>query len=119
MKQNIGQGQVFTFRRKFKSWGLAAQFPTVKDSKQLDKITATDTSVTYSTKEGTGAFKVTKSDLKVESSEHTYLFDREAGRIVNSQSKLQVKGPIALSVANIEMLGNLDLTMETRTEEVE
>lgn len=119
VKQDLGQGQVFTFQRKFEYVGQVAKFPTVKDSQQLDKITGTDISVTYSTNEGTGAFKVTKSELKVETSEHTYLFDREAGRIVNSQSKLHIKGPIALSVANTDLSGDLDLTMETLSEEVE
>lgn len=118
VKQDLGQGQVFTFQRKFEYVGQVAQFPTVKDSKQLDKVTATDTSVTYSTREGTGAFKVTKSELKVESSEHTYLFDREAGRILSSQNKLHVKGPIGLSVANMDLSGDLDLTMEVSSEEV-
>ena len=118
VKQDLGQGQVFTFQRKFEYVGQVAQFPTVKDSKQLDKVTATDASVSYSTREGTGAFKVTKSELKVDSSEHTYLFDREAGRIVNSKSKLHVKGPIGLSVANMDLSGDLDLTMEVSSEEV-
>lgn len=118
VKQNLGQGQVFTFQRTFKYVGQVAQFPTVKDSKQLDKITATDTSVTYSTGE-TGALKVTKSELKVESSEHTYLFDREAGRIVNSKSKMHVKGPLGLSVANMDLSGDLDLAMDVESQEVE
>ena len=118
LKQDLGQGQVFTFQRKFEYVGQVAQFPTVRDSKQLDKVTATDASVTYSTRDGTGAFKVTKSDLKVESSEHTYLFDREAGRMVNSRSKLHVKGPLTLSVANMDLSGDLDLTMEISSKEI-
>lgn len=118
LKQDLGQGQVFTFRRKFEYVGQVAQFPTVEGSKQLDKVTATDTSVTYSTPDGTGAFKVTKSELKVESSAHTYLFDREAGRTIDSQSKLHVKGPLTLSVANMELSGDLDLTMEISSKEI-
>lgn len=118
VKQDLGQGQIFTFQRKFEYVGQVAAFATVKGGKQLDKVVAADTSVNYSTREGTGAFKVTKSELSVESSEHTYLFDREAGRIVNTQSKLHVKGPIGLSVANMDLSGDLDLTMEVSSEEV-
>ncbi|HUY35199.1 MAG TPA: hypothetical protein VMV69_20810 [Pirellulales bacterium] len=117
--RNLGQGQVFTFLREFQYVGRVAKFPTVKDGKQFDKITAKDTSVTYSTKGNAGAIKVTKSDLKVDTSEHTYLFDRAAGRLVDSRSQLRVMGPLGLSVANMDLSGDLDLTMEIRREEVE
>ena len=46
------------------------------------------------------------------------MFDREAGRMVNSRSKLHVKGPLTLSVANMDLSGDLDLTMEISSKEI-
>jgi hypothetical protein len=40
VKQDLGQGQVFTFQRKFEYVGQVAQLPTVKDSKQLIAVVA-------------------------------------------------------------------------------
>ena len=59
---------------------------------------------------------MTKSDLKVESSEGTILFDREAGRVVESRGKLHVKGSMTLSAGGQELPGELDITMETTSE---
>jgi hypothetical protein len=60
--------------------------------------------------------KVTKSDLKAESSDATILFDREAGRVVEARGKLHVKGSMTLSAMGQDIPGELDLTIETNQE---
>ena len=118
--QGLGQGQVMTFKRKFEYQGQAPQLPTVKDSKLLDKITATDSSVEYSVVQGRGLpITVNKSDLTVESSKHTYLFDRDAGRMVQAESELKIKGKLSLSLMGMNLDGDLDLTLSTKEDEVE
>jgi hypothetical protein len=118
-KQDLGQGQVFTFQRKFEYVGQVAEFDTVPGSRKLDKITATDTGVDYSMRPNAGmGLTVKKSDLKVESSKHTYLFDREAGRLVDTQSDIHVTGSLSLSINNMALDGDLDLKMNSREQGV-
>ena len=118
VKANLGQGQVMTFKRKFTYEGEAFK-STVTSTRKLEKITAVDSEVVYSIREG-GAFpgKVTKSELKVTDSKHTLLFDPAQGRFVDESSKVQVVGPIGLSIMGVEIGGDLDLTLETKSEEV-
>ena len=118
VKANLGQGQVMTFKRKFTYEGETFK-STVNSTRKLEKITAVDSEVVYSVKEG-GAFpgKVTKSELKVADSKHTMLFDPAQGRFVDETSKVQVVGPIGLSIMGVEIGGDLDLTLETKSEEV-
>ena len=54
---------------------------------------------------------VTKSDLKVQSSETTYLFDPALGRTIASRDKFHVTGAFTLSIMNMDLAGDLDLTM--------
>jgi hypothetical protein len=118
VKANLGQGQTMTFKRKFTYEGESLR-GTVNSTRKLEKITAVDSEVVYSVKEG-GAFpgKVTKSELKVADSKHTMFFDPALGRFVDETSKVQVVGPIGLSIMGVEIGGDLDLTMETKSEEV-
>lgn len=111
VKVNLGQGQIFTLKRKYTYEGEEAK-STVSSTRKVQKITAVDSAVNYSAKEG--PFKVTKSDLKVDESKHTILFDAEAGREIESSSTLRVSGKIALSVNNMELDGDLDLTMSSK-----
>jgi hypothetical protein len=60
--------------------------------------------------------KVTKSDLKVESSAGTILFNREGGHVVSAKGKIHIKGPMTFTAAGQEIPGELDLTIETETE---
>lgn len=113
---NLEQGQVMKFKRKYTHEGDTFK-STVTSTRKLQKITAVDESVEYTVKEG-GAFKVTKSDLKIAESQHTILFDPELGRAIESTSKVRMTGPIALSINGMELAGDLDLTMETKSEEV-
>jgi hypothetical protein len=114
-KQDLGQGQLFTFERKFEYVGEVAEFDTVPGSRKLDKITATDSSVDYSMSPNAGmGLTVKKSDLKIASSKHTYLFDREAGRLVDTQSDVHVIGGLTLSINNMDLDADLDLKMSSR-----
>lgn len=87
-------------------------------SRKLDKVTATDTSVVYSTKGDAGLINVRKSDLKVESSKHTYMFDREAGRTILSESEIKIKGPLSLAINNMEFAGDLQLSLNQKEDDV-
>lgn len=116
----LGQGQIFTFQRKYEYHGQAPQFPTVPGSKLLDKITATDSSVEYSVTPGRGfPITVSKSDLKLETSKHAYWFDREAGRVVASESELKIAGSLSLAINGMNLDGELDLKMNAKEEEIE
>ncbi|HVX14936.1 MAG TPA: DUF6263 family protein [Pirellulales bacterium] len=118
-KQDLGQGQILTFQRKFEYAGQVAEFETVPGSRNLDKITATDTSVVYSVRPNTGlGLTVKKSDLKIESSKHTYLFDRDAGRFVDTESEIHITGALSLSINQMDLDGDLDLTLSTREQGV-
>jgi hypothetical protein len=115
VKLNLGQGQIFTLKRKYTYEGESVK-STVTSSRKVHKITSVDSAVTYSAKEG--PFKVTKSELKVDESKGTMLFDAEAGRAIDSSSILHVSGKIALSVNNMVLDGDLDLTMNSQVEEI-
>ncbi len=120
VEQNLGAGQTLTFERQYEYAGRAPQFPTVKDSKQLDKITATDLSVAYSVKPGRGLpLTVNKSDLTISSSKHAYLFDPEAGRIIDSQGEVKIKGALSLALMGMNLDGELDLTMTIQEKETD
>jgi hypothetical protein len=59
---------------------------------------------------------VIKSDLKIESSDETILFDREAGCVVESRGKTRLKGSATFSVEGEEVPGEIDLTLESEVE---
>jgi hypothetical protein len=118
-EMNLGEGQVFVLKRKYEYVGTTPKSPTVKDSPLLDKITATDTSVEFAIKGPAAAALTVKSDLKVESSKHTFLFDREQGRVVNRQVDLKVAGTITIVANGMELPGMLEVSLESRREELE
>ncbi|MBC7852616.1 MAG: hypothetical protein IAF94_04195 [Pirellulaceae bacterium] len=109
-KLNLGQGQLLTLKRKYTYEGETSK-STVNATRKVHKITAVDSAVTYSSKDG--PFKVTKSELKVDESKNTMLFDLAAGREIESSSMIRVSGKIGLSVNNMELDGDLDLTMSS------
>ena len=59
---------------------------------------------------------MTKSDLKVESSEGTILFDREQGCVVESRDKTQIKGSMTFSAGGMELPGQLELSIQTNVQ---
>ena len=59
---------------------------------------------------------MTKSDLKVESSDGQLLFDREAGAMIERSDKTRIKGDMTLNVNGNDIPITLDLTLEAKTE---
>jgi hypothetical protein len=110
---DIGSGQTLHFQKKYEYVGTEQ-----KGDKTLDKIRSTSTKVELKQNEAANSqFKVLKGDMKVESSEETVLFDREAGHVVNLQSRVRVKGDnLTFSIGGMELMGGLDLTIENTTE---
>jgi hypothetical protein len=107
-----GGEQEMVVRKKYEYAGTEK-----KGDKTLDKITAKVTEVKLSDNPNSQSpAKVTKSDLKVESSDETILFDREAGRVAEARGKLRVKGTMTLSAMGQELPGELDFTIESNTE---
>jgi hypothetical protein len=105
-------GEELVVRRKYEYAGTEK-----KGDRTLDKITTKVLEVKLNTDPNSEApAKVTKSDLKVDSSEGTILFDREAGCVVESHGKLKVKGSMTLSAMGQEIPGELEFTIETSTE---
>jgi Family of unknown function (DUF6263) len=105
-------GQVFTFRKKYEYVGTEK-----RGAKTLDKISSKATAVDLKQDpESKSPFKIAKSDLKIESSEGTTLFDREVGCVVDAKGKTRIKGSLTLSANGQELPGDIDLTLESHTE---
>jgi hypothetical protein len=107
---DIGDGQSLTFQKRYEYKG-----PMQKDGKTYDQIAVQATSVVFALDPNANAqAKVDKSDLKIESSEGSILFDRQAGRTVESESKTRIKGTMTLSIMGTEFPNSaLDLTIES------
>ena len=106
--QELGMGQTFTYEKKYEYVG-----PVEKDGKTVDKINVKVSSLNYTQDPNSaGPAKVTKNDLKIESSEGTLLFDREQGRVVDSSEKQHIVGSITLEVMGQQLDAGLDLTIE-------
>lgn len=63
--------------------------------------------------------KLTKDELKVESSEGSILFDRRAGRIVEARERVQLTGRLSLAHAGQEQRVGFDLTIRTEAQPIE
>jgi hypothetical protein len=105
---DIGGGQSLTLKKRYEYKG------TVKrGEKTLDRIDVKALDVTYKMDPNAATpAKVTKSDLKVESSEGSLLFDRDAGRLVERREKTRMKGDMTLVIQEMELPIKLDLTIE-------
>ncbi len=107
---NLGQGQTLTFEKQYEYLGTVE-----KNGKTLDKIGVKAKSVTFAKEDDGSPVKIGKSDLKVESSEGTILFDREAGQPVESKDKFRIKGDLAMTINGTDLKAELDLTIENNT----
>jgi hypothetical protein len=108
----LDAGQTLTFRKKYEYLGTEK-----KGEKTFDKIGVTVTEVKYAQDPAVPTpLKATDSDLKVDSSSGTILFDREAGYIAFDQSKNRIKGKITFMADGKDVPGALDLTIEHETE---
>lgn len=101
-------GQKLSFRKKYEYTGTEK-----KGDRTFDKIKVKATEVKLTQDADDAApFKITKSDLKVNSSEGTILFDREAGCVVESQGKTQIKGSLTITAQGQELAGELELNLD-------
>ncbi len=108
---DLGGGQTFTFDRKYEYRGTVD-----KNGKTFDKIVFEATGVTYAQAPNpSNPVTVDKSDLKIKSSEGTLLFDREAGRVVESSESTRITGSLTLSVNDMSLPADLDLTYENKS----
>ena len=110
---DVGSGQTLTFQKKYEYVGTEK----IGD-KTLDKITARTTKVELKQDPAVAAdLKLVKSDVKVESSDSTILFDREEGHVFSSRGKIRIKGDsMTFSYKDMEIPGAVDLTIESNVE---
>lgn len=87
-----------------------------ENGRQLDKIEAAS-ELTYSPPAAGagGLFQVTKGDLKADTAKATYLFDRQAGRLVRSERLFAVKGTLSLNVGGMQTEAELDSSQNWKT----
>jgi hypothetical protein len=102
-------GKTFTVRRKYEYRGTEK-----KGDKTLDKISFKVLEVKYDQDPmGKLPVKVVKSELKVDSSDGTILFNRQDGHVVSASHKIRVKGDMTYSGAGVEQSAPFDLTFDT------
>jgi hypothetical protein len=105
----LGFDQTLTFRKRYEYLGTVE-----KGGKQLDKVGVRDLTVVYAMDpKSSSPLKASNSDLKVESSEGTILFDREAGEKVTTTMVTRIKGTLTLTAGDKELPSTLDLTIDT------
>ncbi|SIO65708.1 hypothetical protein SAMN05444166_7801 [Singulisphaera sp. GP187] len=105
---DLGSDQTLTFRKRYEYLGTVE-----KAGKSLDKIGVRSLTAVYAMDpKSASPLKATKSDLTVESSDGTILFDREAGEKVESTTVTRIKGNLTLEAGGKELPTTLDLTLE-------
>ncbi len=105
---DIGSGQTLTFRRRYEYLGTKE-----KDGRTLDEIGIKALDVSYSVDADSPIpLKVVKSDLKIDSSTGTMLFDRERGLVVERKTKDTIKGELGLKINDMDLPAKLDLTVD-------
>jgi hypothetical protein len=108
---DLGGSQTMTFQRKYEYQGTVEE-----KGRTLDKIGVKATAVSYRMEPSPAVpVSVSKSDLKIESSDGTILFDREEGRIVRSKIKTRITGDMTLEAGGMELPTKLDLSIDTET----
>jgi hypothetical protein len=105
-------GKTFTVRKKYEYVGT---------EKKGDKIFETLSQKVLEIKYDTDAkvklpLKVVKSDLKIQSSDGTILFDREEGHVASASQKIQFKGNTTFSGAGVDQTGEFDLNFDINTQ---
>jgi hypothetical protein len=104
-----GSGLELALRKKYEYAGTEK-----KGGKTLDKITGKVIEARcQQDTDSASPVKLTKSDLKVESSEGTVLFDREAGRVVESRGQVQLKGGLTMSAQGQDQRVNIELRIRS------
>ena len=108
-------GPPLSLRKKYEYAGTEK-----KGGKTLDKITSKILEIKCPPQDpkskDPSPLKATKSDLKVESSEGTILFDREAGCLVESRERARIKGTMTFSGEGTDTSAPIDLTLQSSTQ---
>ena len=105
-------GKTFTVRKKYEYRGTEK-----KGDKTLEKIGFKLIDIKYDQDpKGKLPVSVIKSDLKVESSEGTILFDREEGHVVSASDKLRIKGNMTYSGGGVDQTSAFDLNLDANTQ---
>jgi len=104
----VGGGQVLTFETHYEYLGTVE-----KEGRTLHRVGIFIGSVTLSIEPGSPlAAQVTASDLKIEASSGSFLFDAEAGAVVERTSSTRITGSLTLSINNMERPATLDLLID-------
>jgi Family of unknown function (DUF6263) len=105
-------GKTFSVRRKYEYRGIEK-----KGDKPLEKISSKIIEIKYDRDpDGKLPVKVVKSDLKVESSDGTVLFDREEGHIVSASDRIRIKGNMTYSGGGVDQTVPFELNSDTSTQ---
>ncbi len=106
---DFGAGLKIILHKKYEHVGTEK-----KGGKTLDRITAKVADARcVQDADSSSPLKVVKSDMKVDSSEATVLFDRQTGRIVESRERFEMKGRLTLSAQGQEQSCGFELTVRT------
>jgi hypothetical protein len=116
---HIGGGQTLTFQRRYEYIGTTRSTAIGQGGKDLDELKATDLSALYTIRPNAQLpLTVKKSDLKVESSSHLLLFDRDLGRVVKSEGKVHLTGEVLFNAGAEEVGGPFEVQVESASEEL-
>lgn len=108
---DAGNGQLFTYETTYKYEGTVDE-----KGKTLDKISATYDKVNFSIDaNSTLPLALKSSELKIDQSKTTLLFDREAGEFVNTDSELKITGDLVFVAGGQELPSKLDLSMKSKS----
>jgi hypothetical protein len=109
---DLGAGLELVLRKKYEYAGTEK-----RGGKDLDKITAKVIEAKYQQDADSSApVKLTKGEVKVGASEGTILFDREAGRLVESRGRVELSGNLTFSAQGQDQRVGFDLTMRTEVQ---
>ena len=87
-----------------------------RDGRIFDKVGVKTVSATLSVADNPSApAKVTESDLKVDDSEGTLWYDRQAKQFVESREQVHITGTLTVEANGMKFPGELDLTMEFKS----
>ncbi|HEV3339976.1 MAG TPA: hypothetical protein VG125_06455 [Pirellulales bacterium] len=109
-EHELGEGHMLLFKRTYQYAGPVDEMAEAPGGRKLHKITATDSSVEYAMRPS-GGIVVVKSDLQVESSKHTCLFDFAAGRVVDESHQVEVTGDVTLSANEARYKSHLNFRL--------
>ena len=111
-EMSIGGGQVIKVKSKYTYKGLVT-----RAEKQFDYIESETQDITLEMAEaGPGGLQITESDVKPVNSTGKIWFDRAAGRIVASESRMQMMGTMTMSFNERPIDSQVDFIVVTKTQ---